>query len=91
MPQRLDSPDALVDFFGGVGATLSRNPGLLAGGLGGLADSHSVLGTALRRAFLAFDMLPFEVDSGVGVRPAYLCQGVSVKGSSACSARLPRL
>lgn len=61
--QRLDSPDALVDFFGDVGAALSSNAGAMppAGQERFGADVHSVLGTSLRCSLLAFDALPFEV------------------------------
>jgi hypothetical protein len=60
--QRLQSPDALVDFFSDVAAMLTSNSSMPPGGEPRRgAEVNSALGTALRRALLAFDALPFEV------------------------------
>lgn len=59
--RRLDSPDALVDFFGRVAAALRSNRSLPPDeATHEQADDTSVLGVALRRCLLAFDSLPFE-------------------------------
>lgn len=60
--QRIQSPDALVDFFSDVAATLTSNTSMPPGSEHRTgAEVNSALGTALRRALLAFDALPFEV------------------------------
>ncbi len=60
--QRIQSPDALVDFFSDVAATLTSNTSMPPGSEHRMgAEVNSALGTALRRALLAFDALPFEV------------------------------
>lgn len=61
--QRLDSPDALIDFFTDIAASLTSAAGAPPGSgpEGAEVEVHSALGTALRRTLLAFDALPFEV------------------------------